>query len=137
MMRRFKYSAGAVLVLSLIALLVFACSKEKNPVSAFQPEIANNQNDFQFQATGLTNVTTTVTYPWDNTGTSANINQSCAITGGTAALSIMDASGREVYTGNLSDNGTFASIAGTSGAWTIRVDLYSVDGTLNFRVQAP
>lgn len=58
-------------------------------------------------------------------------------TAGTATLIIKDAASTQVYTKDLNANGTFVTTAGTSGAWTIRVELVNVSGTLNFRVQKP
>ena len=125
-----------VIALGVLLSLIIACGSE-DPVSPFQPEIANIPNNFQFQATGVTNVTTTVNYDWQNTGTTANVNQSCAITGGSATLTIIDANAVQVYNGNLADDGTFTTTAGTAGTWTIRVTLTNLTGTLNFRAQKP
>jgi len=118
----------------LAMFLVAGCSKS-NPLAPFQPEITNVQDNFQFQATGVTNVTATLEYIWRNSGTTANVNQACAITGGTATLTIFDDSLVQVYTKDLKVNGTDTTYAGITGHWTIRVSLASVSGTLNFRVQ--
>ena len=101
----------------------------------FQPEISNIPDNFQFQATGVTNVTQTLQYTWQNTGTIANVNQACSITGGAATLTIKDNGGTQVYSNNLSQNGTFVTNAGTTGNWTIIVSLSNLNGTLNFRAQ--
>ena len=116
------------------ALLLLACS---DPLGPFQPQITNVPDNFQLQATGLNNVTTTVQYTWQNSGTTANVNQATVTTAGTATLIIKHAAGTQVYTKDLNANGTFVTSAGTSGAWTIRLELVSVSGTLNFRVQKP
>ncbi len=101
----------------------------------FQPEVANLTDNFQFQATGVTNVSQTLNYTWQNTGTAANVNQATTLTAGSATLTIFDASGTQVYTRSLTDNGTFATSTGTTGAWRINLALSGVSGTLNFRVQ--
>ncbi|MGD9486385.1 MAG: hypothetical protein AB7W47_00035 [Calditrichaceae bacterium] len=101
----------------------------------FEPEISNIVDYFQFQATGLTNVSQTLTYTWNNTGVSANINQSCSMTGGSAALTIKDADGTVVFSSDLTENGTLVTSDGTAGNWTITVVLTNVDGTLNFRAE--
>ena len=77
---------------ALALALVFAgCSSSTTPpLSAFQPEIANNPDNFQFQATGVTNVSTTVIYFWSNSGTKAKVNQSSAITGGAADVVLLE-----------------------------------------------
>lgn len=123
-------------ILLLLAGALAGCgggSSALNP--QFQPQVANLQDNFQFQSTGVQNVTQTLTYTWQNTGTGGSINQACTVAPGTAFLHLLDASGKAVYSGDLASNGTFTSIAGTTGAWTIRVVLTNVNGTLNFRVQ--
>ena len=100
-----------------------------------QPQIINLTDSFAFQATDLRNVTQTTQYTWQNTGTVANVNQACSISSGTAALRIRDAVGAQVYSNDLSANGTFVTSTGASGNWTIEVALSNVTGTINFRVQ--
>lgn len=122
------------LIAAVAALLVFAgCSDD--PLSPFQPEIGNNADNFQFQATGIQNVTTSAVYVWNNTGTRAKVNQSSAITDGAAEVVLRDAAGVEVYRRSLSLNGDSTSVVGTPGNWTIIVTLNSLDGTLNFRAE--
>jgi hypothetical protein len=102
-----------------------------------EPEVSNATDTFQWQVTGLESVTQTFTYDWQNTGVTADVDQSSSVTGGTALLRIRDASGTQVYTHSLTEDGTFESDAGDSGEWTIEVRLTDVTGTLNFRVQKP
>jgi hypothetical protein len=92
-------------------------------------------NNFQFQATGVQHVTATVDYLWLNTGTKAKVNQSCAITGGSAEVVLYDSANAEVYRRNLAANGDSTSAAGIPGNWTVRVILNDLSGTLNFRAQ--
>ncbi len=125
---------GKLFVVVLIVFLAAGCSKT-NPLAPFQPEITNVQDNFQFQATGVTNVTASLEYIWRNSGTTANVNQACAITAGTATVTIFDDSLTQVYTKDLKVNGTDTTYAGITGHWTIRVSLTNVSGTLNFRVQ--
>jgi hypothetical protein len=119
------------------SLTVAACSDSTGPLAPFEPQINNAADNFQFQATGVTNVSWTYTYTWSNTGTSANVNQSTTITGGSATLTIVDGNGTQVYTQSLSANGTFPTTAGVTGNWTIRVVFTNYSGTPNFRVQKP
>lgn len=118
----------------IISQLLFGCSSD-NPLAPFQPEIANNPDSFQFQATGVTNVSTTIEYMWQNNGTRATINQSSAITGGSASVTLFDPGQVERYSSSLAVNGTFQSDTATTGSWKIRVALTNLSGTLNFRVQ--
>lgn len=119
-------------------LLLASCGGTSNNNALnpqFQPQVNNAPDNFQFQTTGVTNVTQTLDYSWQNSGTRASVNQACAITGGTATLTLRDPQGLAVYSGDLSANGTFSSIAGTTGTWNVHIELTRVNGTLNFRVQ--
>ena len=104
---------------------------------AFQPQIVNQTDNFSLQATNVTNVTQTIPFTWQNTGTSANVNQATQVTGGSATLTILDAPSQQVYTNSLTANGTFPTSTGTTGNWTIRLVLSNFKGTINFRVQKP
>ena len=127
----------AIWVLSF-ALVTVSCGSDSNPIGpANQPEIANLQDNFQFQASNLTGTTQTLTYTWVNTGTSANVNQSGTVSSGTATLTIRTPSGVQVYNRDLSETGTFTTSTGAPGNWQIEVRLVNVTGTLNFRVQKP
>ena len=127
-----------VLLLTWFCVLTVGCSSDtpaSSPLSAFQPQIASNTDNFQFQVTAATNVTATVTYPWQNTGKSASVNQSSAITGGSAVVTLFDSLQIQRYTSSLSANGTFMTDTAGAGTWMIRVDLTNLSGTLNFRAQ--
>lgn len=133
-----KYSRvlRMVALFAPLALMVVAgCGSGSalNPV--FQPQVANNPDNFQFQSTGVQNVTQNLQYIWSNSGTHASINQATTVSAGSAVLAIHDANGVTVYTGDLKNNGTFTSIAGQTGNWTILLTLSNYSGTLNFRVQ--
>jgi hypothetical protein len=122
----------------MLALVTVSCGGDSNPIGpANQPEIANLQDNFQFQASNLTDTTQTLTYTWSNTGTSANVNQSGAVSSGSATLIIRAPSGVQVYSRDLAQTGTFTTDTGAAGNWQIEVRLVDVVGTLNFRVQKP
>lgn len=123
-------------IVGCLVLVSAACGS--NPTGpSNQPEIANNRDNFQFQMSNLRDVTQTLTYTWENTGTIASVNQSGQVGVGSATLTIRDASGTQVYTRDLATTGTFATTAGTAGNWRIEVKLNGVTGALNFRVQKP
>lgn len=124
-------------LLALGSLVVLAaCGSDNNVLGPqFQPEIVNEPDAFQFQATGVTGVTQTLNYTWQNSGVSANVNQSCSLSGGSATLVVRDAAGQIVHQMDLSNGGTFESLAGQTGAWTVQVILSDLDGTLNFRLE--
>jgi hypothetical protein len=126
----------AYIVIAAVGIAGMAgCGNDNTLSPQFQPEIANTPDNFQFQATGVTNVTQNLSYSWTNTGTGANVDQSCAITQGAATLQIRDNQGTLVYERTLTDGGTYATSTGVAGTWTIRVILNGVGGTLNFRAQ--
>ena len=131
------YSLRGVILL-MLALVAVSCGGDTNPIGpANQPEVANLQDNFQFQASNLTGTTQTLTYTWPNSGTSANVNQSGVVSNGTATLIIRTAAGQQVYSRDLSLTGTFTTETGPAGNWQIEVRLVNVTGTLNFRVQKP
>ena len=118
------------------ALACVAACGESNPIGpSNQPEVGNNTDNFQFQASNLTSTSQTLTYSWVNTGTAANVDQSGAISSGQATVTLRDAANALVYSGDLRNTGTFISSSGGSGTWRIEVRLTDVTGTLNFRVQ--
>jgi hypothetical protein len=102
-----------------------------------QLEVANLTDNFQLQATAIVDVSETLSYVWQNTGTSANVNQSGNLTAGSASLTIRDDAGTQVYQGDLAETGTFQTATGVTGDWTITVVLNGMSGSLNFRVQKP
>ena len=122
------------LCMSLTSVLVIACDGANLIGPENQLEVSNDTDRFEWQATGLENVTQTLTYTWRNTATSAEINQSSSITSGTATLTITCVNENEMYSGSLAQNGTLRTSTGQSGDWTITLELVGVDGTLNFRV---
>lgn len=128
-------AAGRRTAVSLASLLLaLACGSD--PLAPFQPEITNIADNFEFQATGLTGVTWSQEYVWTNSETTANVDHSSAITGGTTLLTIRDHNGTQVYSAALGPSGSVATAAGVAGNnWRIRVQLTNVSGTINFRVQ--
>ncbi|MGE5327520.1 MAG: hypothetical protein ACM3NO_10815 [Deltaproteobacteria bacterium] len=128
-------ACGLCFGLFALSLLLTSCGGGNVLSPKFQPQVANLTDNFQFQATGVTNVTQTLNYTWQNTGTAASVNQATTVTGGGATLTIFDAGGTQAYTRSLADNGTFATASGTTGNWRINVVLSGYSGTINFRVQ--
>ena len=115
--------------------LLAGCGDDPQPVApGIQPQIINNVDNFQFQITAVNNYSGTLTYTWSNTGAAATVNQSCAVGGGSVTLTLLDKNGQTVYNQDLTQNGTYASSAGTSGSWRVRVTMSGVSGDLNFRV---
>ena len=137
-MSRQSWSLKSLLVLSaLTAILAVGCSSTPNqpPAPGIEPEVLNSTNTFQLQVSSVENYTGVVEYVWSNTGIEANINQSCNIQPNQALLRIIDADGTEVYSQDLSVDGSFASELGVSGDWRVRVEMTAMTGTLNFRAE--
>jgi hypothetical protein len=97
-------------------LLPFAPACGDDPLAPFQPEITNIADNFEFQATGLTGVTWSQEYVWENSDATANVDHSSAITGGTTLLTIRDHSGTQVYSAALGPSGSVAT-----AAWPARI----------------
>jgi hypothetical protein len=100
-----------------------------------QLEVTNAQDNFQLQVSALDEVSQTLEYSWENTGTQATIDVSQAITSGAAMLTITDADGTVVYQEDLADDSDGQTLVGVAGTWGIRVVLGGVNGTFNFRAQ--
>ena len=127
-----KAARGAIAGLAI--LVAAACSDSATGLE--DVEVSNQTDTFQFQA-NATDVTQNLSYNWSNTGTSANVNQSGTLTGGTAVLEIRDGAGALVYQRSLAETGTFQTDTGVTGTWIIRVLLADAGGALNFRVEKP
>ena len=118
-----------------LAIFTTGCSDESS--SPFQPNIANLTDTFSVQASGLANVSATEVYLWDNPGITADVGQSGVLSAGSAALTVADADGTVVYSSDLVATGTFSTLEGAPGAWTVRLVLASVSGSIDFSLQTP
>ncbi|WP_411281255.1 hypothetical protein [Gemmatimonas sp.] len=123
-----------------LLVVMAACGSDPlgpgDPLGAFQPEISNAADNFSLQATGVTNVTTTINYTWANSGTRATINHSTTTRAGSTLLVIKDANGATVYSKALSPSlNEPTSPVGVAGRWSVQLTLTNYSGTLNFRAQ--
>lgn len=117
-------------------LSLSACSSDTaEPLAPFEPEVSNATDNFQLQATDVTDVGTVLQYTWENTGTQASVDHSTTTSGGSAVVAIRDASGATVYDQDLAPSLNEDTASGSTGNWTIIVTLSEYSGTLNFRVQ--
>lgn len=124
--------------LILVAFLaVGGCGDDNptDPLAGFEPQVNNATDNFQLQATDVTEVGTVLQYTWENTGSQASVDHSTTTSAGTAAVLIRDASGTTVYDQGLSPSLNEDTGTGATGSWTIVVTLADYSGTLNFRVQ--
>lgn len=122
----------------LLVLSIYLAGCSKTPTSSlapFEPQIVNNQDAFQLQATGVTNVSTTLVYAWKNSGAQATINHSTTTTAGSALLTIKDSLGTTVYSKALVPSLNEPTSAGVAGTWSVTLTLTNYSGTLNFRAE--
>ena len=125
--------AAALTVLALVA----ACSSDSTAPPGIQPQVTNNTDAFSYQVSAIQNFSGTNSYSWQNTGTVAKITHaSDAGATGTATLTVQDAAGTQVYTGQLlSSSQPLTAPAGVAGAWTIKIVYSNYSNTqVNFGV---
>lgn len=134
-MRLNRIDRWSVIALFTIAVLCAFDACKNNSLAPFQPEIANNQDSFQLQATNVSDVSTTLVYAWKNSGTRATINHSTSTTTGSTLLVIKDSVGTTVYSKSLFPSLNEATSVGVAGTWSISLTLVHYSGTLNFRAQ--
>jgi hypothetical protein len=127
--------AGLASLVLALGMLASSCGDNTAPLAAFEPEVSNVSNSFSLQATGVTNVTATVSYTWSNSGTRATINHSTTTNSGSAVLVIKDAAGTTVYNKALVPSLNEPTAIGVGGNWTVQVTFTRYSGTLNVLAQ--
>ena len=118
-------NAHLVAAASLLAAVAVGCS---NPAETLGPDnnvsVTNLVGHFQLTADNIQNVTTRMTYTWQNPGVYAAIQHRSFTPHGTTLLIIKDADGTEVYNGKLLYELDDRTLNGTPGAWTV---IFSLD----------
>lgn len=132
-MRSMSLSSMRWITAGVVVLALAACSDAATSPGR-DPQIVNATDNFQYQISDIRAFSGTQVYTWQNSGATAKVNQSAAITSGAVSLVLRDANGTQVYSRSLADNGTFVSSAGVAGAWTVVVSYATADATVNFRV---
>ena len=74
------------------ALILAACG-DSTTAPGTNPEIINTADNFQYQVSDIQQFSGTQTYSWQNSGTTATVNQSVSIAAGSATLVLKDANG--------------------------------------------
>ena len=142
MSRRVNVTLGLFLILSYVA--ISACGDSDNLIGpGNELEVTNVTDDFQFQVTALNKVTDSLTYSWENTGTSADFFQRHRLAGGSFTIEIHDADSQIMARVTLQCepdcpvdvSWSSQTATGTSGVWTIKVLLRRTSGDLRFGVQ--
>lgn len=117
-------------------ILVVACG-DGPTAPGIQPQITNLADAFSYQVSAIQDFSGTYSYTWQNSGTVAKVTHaSDAGSTGSATLTVRDAAGTQVYSGQLASSGEPSTDpAGVAGAWTITV-VYSnySNSQVNFAV---
>ncbi len=117
-------------------LVTLACQADTPSSPVLDPEVADQTDDFSFQADRLLNVTRNFTYVRRHTGARAQVTQASQLTVGMARLTVHDDGGAQVYSEDLSLSGVFTTApAGMEGLWRIQVSFVDVSGGVSFRLQ--
>lgn len=132
-MRSMSPSSMRWITVGVVVMALAACSDAATSPGR-DPQIVNATDNFQYQISDIRAFSGNQVYTWQNSGTTAKVNQSAAITSGAVSLVLRDANGTQVYSRSLADNGTFVSSAGVAGTWTVVVSYATADATVNFRV---
>lgn len=133
MNRTWRVAAAAVLA----GVSLAGCS---NPAETLGPgnyvQVTNLVGHFQLTAEKIQNVTTTMTYAWQNPGVFAAIQHLSFMPHGTTLLIITDAAGKEVYNGKLLYELDDRTLNGTPGAWTVTFSLDQSVGQIDVILDA-
>jgi len=127
---RIARSAAAASILTLAFLA--GCD---NPPETLGPkndvQVTNLVGHFELSVQDMQNVTTTMTYAWQNPGSYAAIQHRSFTPHGTTMLIIADANGTEVYRGKTLYQLDDRTLDGASGAWTVTFTLDKSVGNIN------
>ena len=106
------------------------------PPTEGEPQVMNVADDFYFRWTSLSGITANRQYSWTWSGGTANVTQTSSGLTSTDSvkLIIRNQSGAEVYRGDLRVVGAFTATS-TNGTHTIRIELRTASGTIDFRVR--
>jgi hypothetical protein len=124
-------------VAAVSALVLVAGCGDDPTAPGIEPQITNLSDAFSYQVSSIQNFTGTASYTWQNTGTVAKITHaSDAGATGAATLTVRDAEGTQVYSGQLATTGEPQSDpVGVAGAWTITIGYTDYSNTqVNFAV---
>jgi len=126
-----------VIAASLAVAFGAGCS---NPAETLGPkndvQITNLVGHFQLTVDDMQNVTTTLTFPWNNPGTYATILHESFVPHGTTLLIVLDADGTEVYNGELLYQLEDRTLDGAPGEWTVTFSLDKTVGQIDVTLDA-
>ena len=112
----------------------------ENPAETLGPDnhvqVTNEVGHFQLTADNIQNVTTELTFAWQNPGIYAAIQHLSFTPHGTTLLIITDSDGVEVYNGKLLYQLDDRTLNGTPGGWTVRFSLDKSVGQIDVILDA-
>lgn len=127
-------AAAAVLALPLAGL---GCD---NPPQTLGPEnavtVTNLSGHFQLTVQDMQNITTVMTFRWQNPGIYAAIDHQSFTPHGTTLLIVTDADGKEVYRGKTLYQLEDRTLDGTPGTWTVQFSLDQSVGNIDVTLDA-
>ncbi len=118
----------------VVPLALLACESDNAIGPGNTLVVLNIQDQFSFSIMALDNVTDSERHIWVNSGTTASINITQAITQGTATLQIRDGAGTILYSDNIADDIDTTTSVGVTGLWQIDVVMTKVTGEFSFTV---
>jgi hypothetical protein len=124
-------------VAAVTALALVAGCGDDPTAPGIEPQITNLSDAFSYQVSSIENFSGTHSYTWQNTGTVAKVTHaSDAGATGSATLTVRDAGGTLVYSGQLVSSGEpVTDPAGVAGAWTVTIAYSDYSNTqVNFAV---
>ena len=127
---------GRTMALAL-PLAVLACD---NPPETLGPEnavtVTNQPGHFRLTIQDMQNITTTMTFQWDNPGVYATIDHQSFTPHGTTMLIVTDAAGQEDYRGKTLYQLEDRTLDGTPGTWTVEFDFDKSVGRIDVTLDA-
>jgi len=112
-----------------------ACGSATSPFDLFQPVVTSATDTFQLKASNYTNISASKSWAWQNTGTRAAVTETMNEADGNAHITIRDASGAVVYSGDFTNTLSDSTTAGVAGSWSVQLTLTHFSGGFDFRAQ--
>jgi len=122
---------------AILALAVPACSIPSETLGPNNHvEVTNLVGHFQLTADNIQNVTTVMSFTWNNPGVYAAINHQSFTPHGTTKLIIKDAADSVLYNGKLLDDQEDRTLSGTPGIWNVTFTLDQSVGQIDVTLDA-